>query len=349
MKTALDLNHLSSGMVTVKPVLNSMGQIILPPNFKLTEHTIDLLKRWKINSLEVSYSEDELPNSFGVTALKKKDTFADSYAKTINEAKIIFDYMRDTEELPFCDLQELAYKKLPALLQTEDILHQLYCLKPAVDYTHMHAIDVGIISGLIGKWSGLSGERLKLLILSGLIHDIGKSQIPQTILEKKELLTFEEMNILKLHPEYGYYMLKSIPSVCFDVMNAVLQHHEREDGSGYPHGHHSSLICPFAKIIAIADVYDAMTSNRVYKNRVTPFKAFDTLSKEMITHFDREYCEIFIRKALKSFIGDTVYLNNKSSAIIKAYNAFLSVQPVVEYQGDLIDLSEISYIFIEEF
>jgi hypothetical protein len=127
------------------------------------------------------------------------------------------------------------------------------------------------------------------------MHDIGKSQIPKAILEKPGKLTREERKTINLHPEYGYYMAKNIRGILSEVPYAILQHHERENGDGYPKKLVSSNINLSAKIVAVADVYDAMTTERIHQKSVTPFTALETLIEDMFIRLDKECCKALIR------------------------------------------------------
>lgn len=339
MGKILGLKELHPGMVIAAPVLTSNQQVVLQENIELTSHLINLLHRWNIKSICVKAERHRKIAEF--TRNPSSVNFNEPYKQAVQEAKKTFEYMRKKEKVPYFDFYKLAYGSLYELTCKKNALASLYYLKAPVDYIYLHAVDVGIIAGLIGRWCGLEHRDIKKLILAGLMHDIGKSQIPISILEKPGLPTLEEMDVLKLHPTYGYYMVKSIPGIDLEVQQAILQHHERENGCGYPGGSSASGIHSFAKILAIADVYDAMISNRVYKNSVTPFAALDTLANQIVTHFDRKYCEIFIRNSMKTLIDATVLLSDHSLAKVVGFNGFLSVNPTVQKNdGQLIDLNE---------
>lgn len=347
MGRTLRLEEINPGMVTAVPVLTANQKVVLQENIELTSHMINLLHRWNIKEICIKgerhrkYSES--------TGNPSHDDFIKPYGQAVQEAKKTFEYMRRREKVPYSDFYKLAYGTLYELTCQKNVLSNLYRLKAPVDYMYLHAVDVGVIAGLIGRWCALGEADIKKLILAGVMHDVGKSQIPLYILERPELLTQEQMDALKLHPTYGYYMVKSIPGIEPEVQQAILQHHERENGSGYPLGSTADGIHAFAKILAIADVYDAMTSNRVYKSSVTPFVALDTLASEIVTHFDRKYCEIFIGNSLKTLINATVLLSDHSQAKVVSFNSFLSVKPIVQKNdGQLIDLNEPGTVSIVE-
>lgn len=350
-KKLLPLNALEPGMVVVDPVLSRDQQIILQPDVQLTSHMINLLQKWKINSVYIRQDPDTkqkpLTHTTNTLSLVPNyqhtvDTsFTMKYQQAITCSADIFEYMRSKETVPYDTLYQLAYQDLYPLIFEPNLLSYLYQQKPAADYTHLHAVDVGLLAGLLGHWCGLEKQTIQELIMSGVMHDIGKSQIPLSILNKPGRFLADEFEILKLHPVYGYYMLKSLSQISTDIKFAVLQHHERENGNGYPAGLQSGRINPFAKIIALADVYDALTSNRVYRKSVTPFEALHSLSNEIFTGFDPRYCKVFIRNVLKRLTGSTILLNDESQARVLRFDCFMSVKPVVQKSdGSLLDLSQ---------
>ena len=345
-KLMLNLNEISAGMVVAEPVLTASKQIVLQPGVELTSHMVNVLHKWKVKSVCVK-SESKVEASHRFIADTGRANFDDRYNHAVQEAKSIFDYMRTNEQLPHTAFYRLSYDSLYDLIYKKNVLNHLYRLKSPLDYTYIHAIDVGIIAGLIGFWSGFEKEEIQKLILAGLMHDIGKSQIPRSILEKPTLLNSEQMDMCKLHPSYGYYMSKSILGIASEIGKGIFQHHERENGSGYPNGLQGHQIHPFAKIIAIADVYDALTSNRVYKKSVTPFEALNILGKQIITYLDQKYCEIFIKNVSKSLIGSIVLLSDQSQAKVIEYNAFQFKPVLQKKEGQLVGLNE-CLSFIED-
>ncbi len=341
----LDLDAIRPGIFTAKPLLSSDNKIILQENTELTSHMINLLKKWKINSVYVRSTPSETifeRQGCPCSQTQSRDSldFFEKYSQAATLASTIFEYMRNSEQVPYHTFHQLAYQDLYQLICEKNVLANLYRLKSTIDYTYLHAVDVGIIAGLIGRLCGFGEQVVQSLILAGVMHDIGKSQIPSSILDKPSKPTTDEMDILKLHPLHSYYMVKNIPKISPAIKYGVMQHHERVNGSGYPAGLSKHHIHPFGKIIAIADVYDGLTSNRVYKKSVTPFTALDVLIKQLFTHFDLKYCKQFIQYALDSLVGSTVLLSDHSQAKVLRFGYFMSAKPVVQKtDGSLLDLN----------
>jgi HD-GYP domain-containing protein (c-di-GMP phosphodiesterase class II) len=139
------------------------------------------------------------------------------------------------------------------------------------------------------------------IIKAGVLHDIGKIKIPLKLLNKKEKLSKEEFEIIKLHPLLGYDIVKNVDSISENVKLAVLMHHEKENGSGYPNGLKGQDIPLYAKICAIADIYDALTTNRAYKKKITPTHAFKILRSMAGDHLNVELLLIFLENAYRCY------------------------------------------------
>lgn len=247
--------------------------------------------------------------------------------------------MRNMEYLPYDLFRQLIYPALYDLLDEPEILTRLYQLKPFMNDIHCHAVNVGLIAGLIGRWCGFQEPVVvQTLILSGVMHDIGNTQIPSSIFNKPAAHTLEEKEILKLHPVYGYDLIKSVPDAFLGIECAI-QHHEREDGSGYPQSIKSAAIHPFAKIIAIADVYDTLTMSND-KKTLNPFSALEIIINKMFLKFDPDYCKIFVRNALHSLNRATVLLSDNTQAAVLYFPSFMSAKPLLKRRnGTSLDLN----------
>jgi HD-GYP domain-containing protein (c-di-GMP phosphodiesterase class II) len=193
---------------------------------------------------------------------------------------------------------------------------------------------------LLAKWLKLDETDIKKAVQSGFLHDIGKSKIPLEILNKKEPLTKDEFSRIKKHPIYGYYILDENNYLDIDVKRAVLLHHERLNSTGYPFSISSDRISIFAKIVSIADVYDAMTSNRIYKGSVTPFMAFEMFLTDGLCLFDTYIMKEFINHISTYFIGSKVILNTGESGRIVYIPPNDVLSPIVLVNGEYASLGK---------
>lgn len=345
MATLLLTKAVQPGMVTAEEVWQK-NQLILQENTVLTANVIHRLVMWGIQTIQVKDiakdSTDGEHNRLAVvkTAMDEDDfVFLQQYTKAVKLTDKLFVHMRTNETLPYEAFRELAMLSLNQLSQRRTVLANLYKAKPFIDYTSRHAVDTGIIAGALGSWLGLPVDQVKMLILSGLLHDIGKTRIPRSILEKPGRLTPTELENMKLHTVYGYYLASKAPAVPTAVQYAILQHHERENGEGYPQKLLSHSIHTYAKIVAVADVYNAMTTERVFQKSVTPFTALETLFNDMYVRLDKKCCMLLIRNICHALLGATVLLSDGSQAEIVHFPHFMSAKPtVIRKNGQVIDL-----------
>jgi len=193
---------------------------------------------------------------------------------------------------------------------------------------------------LAGKWLNLDGDSIRTVIKAGLLHDIGKMKIPVEILNKKAQLSEEEFEEIKKHTLYGYNMAKETKRFSEEVCRAVLSHHERMDKSGYPFGIGCEKIDIFSKILAVADVYDAMTSDRVYKKRDTPFRVFEMFKTEGVKNFDPKIVNVFLNNVSVYYVGSKVFLNTGETGEIAYIPPQSITEPVIRIGQEYIDLAQ---------
>ncbi len=186
----------------------------------------------------------------------------------------------------------LFYEKLRKIL-IDVIKSLIIALEARDEYTRGHSERVQMYSQIIGEELGLHRDVLMNLQLSAILHDIGKIGIPDSILRKDSKLTEEEFEVIKQHPLIGYKILSSIEDIEEEILNGVLWHHERYDGKGYPNNLSGKKIPFFARIIAVADTFDAMTSDRPYRKGLPPDTAFEEIIRNKGSQFDPEVVEAF--------------------------------------------------------
>jgi len=162
-------------------------------------------------------------------------------------------------------------------------------------YTHTHSLNVSVYALCLGKYMGIANNDLVNLGTSALLHDLGKSKINNAIINKQEKLTELEFKEIKNHPFYGYLLAKKLGIDNRDVLSGIHYHHEKMDGTGYPKGLKKNEIPLFARIISICDTFDALTTNRSYKESIGTFDTLLLMKKEMSNNFDSSIINDFIR------------------------------------------------------
>lgn len=221
----------------------------------------------------------------------------------------------------------------------EYILRCLDAIRNWNEYTYYHCLNVAFYSALIGNWLRLPESDLLNVIEAALLHDIGKTKISNEIINKKGSLLSNEYKEIKRHTIYGFNLITKNMHLKEDVKNAILMHHEREDGSGYPFGYTGKQISKIAKIVAIADVYDAMTSERAYSRKSTPFEAFDMFLTEGVKLFDTYIIDVFLKKIAPYYVGYKVKLNTGGIAEIVHIPSNCVSRPVIRAGTEYIDFS----------
>ncbi|WP_460280988.1 HD-GYP domain-containing protein [Clostridium sp. CTA-5] len=217
------------------------------------------------------------------------------------------------------------------------------------DTIYRHSVNVAAISSLLGEWLNFDNRKIKLLIYSALLHDLGKTQIDNNIFDKPSALTMKDYKEIKTHSLLGYNIIKKLNFLDKAVCQGILMHHEREDGSGYPLGIKGDKIPKFAKIIAIADVFDAINSDRSYRKKKSPFEAIQIIRKESLGKLDYNYCNVFLNHIINYYMGRDVMLNNEEIGKIVQMDINKLDKPLIFLNNEFVDLKEKKELKIERF
>ncbi|MBF0529874.1 MAG: HD-GYP domain-containing protein [Deltaproteobacteria bacterium] len=198
------------------------------------------------------------------------------------------------------------------------------------EYTFTHSLNVASLAISFGRHVGLPRKELKRLGLGAIFHDLGKIHIPEKILCKAGKLDDQEFSVIKMHPDIGCSILaEQYPDLPSDVVLIVRHHHERQDGSGYPTAMSGSQIPPFITISGMCDVYDALSSDRVYHKGMLPHEALKVVFSLRVNHFPPEWVEKFVQCLGIYPIGTTVRLNSGEVAVVMTINTSNLLQPVL--------------------
>lgn len=321
----ISIDSAEPGMMVGKSIYNEKGSILVNYRVKLTNK---LISRMKEKGLPGLYIDDDLSADINV-----EDLISDELGIKATKAlkKMDIDAALDVAN----DLTE-------ELSLNGDINVNLVSLRMNSDYTYKHSVSVAVLSVLTGIGIGLKKAMLKELAAAALLHDIGKINIPIEILDKPGPLTEEEYEKIKQHSELGYEKLKGNINISSKTKMGVYMHHENINGSGYPMGLKDDQIYMFAKIIHIADVYDAITNERAYKKAQPPQEAIEFLMSNSGSMFQPEYVKAFITYIPVYPKGRNVELSDGEIAVVVENRQMNTLYPVVRRLSDgvTIDLSE---------
>jgi HD-GYP domain-containing protein (c-di-GMP phosphodiesterase class II) len=234
----------------------------------------------------------------------------------------------------------IAEKMVNQMIENAPVSVDMIDLRNFDDYTYRHSVNVAVLSTVIGMHLGYTKEYLNELCTAALLHDIGKQMLYPEILNKPGFLTDDEYEHIKEHPQMAYDILKERMDISAKVRISVLSHHENEDGSGYPRGLKGDEIFAFAKIIHVADVFDALTSKRPYKQPYAKSEAVEYLMGNCGRLFDTKVVEAFINSISVYPKGMEVLLSDGRRGIVSA-NRNNSLRPVVRlFNGEEINLND---------
>lgn len=247
--------------------------------------------------------------------------FVDSVTKTIEEGGIV-----NLE-----GARPLVRQCVDSIKANPNALFWLARVKSQDAYTAEHSLRVAIFAIAFGRFMDMTEEDLEIVGLCGLLHDLGKLKIKPDILNKPSRLDPEEMNVMQKHAEFGWRMLQSSPGSVPDiVLDVTRHHHERLNGTGYPDGLKAQQISRFARLIAIVDVYDAITSDRVYRGALSSSEAIRILYEGREEQFDPDMIEAFIRMVGVYPPGSLVELTTGEVAIVRGSHPAHRLKPRVE-------------------
>lgn len=220
------------------------------------------------------------------------------------------------------------------------ILSLINALAPVDEYLQRHCVNVGLLNGLFGQWIGLNKNEVDKLVLVGLLHDCGKAMVPPTVLNSPRKLTIVEFEVIKMHPVFSYELLKDFPE---PVRRAARCHHEKVNGRGYPDRYERDNIPMEARITAISDIYDAMVSQRAYKNGKSPFSTMAMLQRLSETDVDSRLVSIFIKSMPCELIDKAVVMSDGSIGIVKAFYPDDIEHPAIDIDGHIIKSNDSLY------
>ncbi|WP_294377290.1 HD-GYP domain-containing protein [uncultured Clostridium sp.] len=298
------------------------GAFLLRKGTILTQDNIDRLERFDISGV---YIEDGRKNPVLDEKLRRESVCI------LNQ---IFDLCENTQailnEATIKQIESISNKLVDNIYKNEEISVSISDLQTYDMNTYMHSLSVAVISIAIGTALYLDKKSLCRLGVSALLHDIGKLKIPIEIINKPSKLTEEEYEIIKFHPQFGGDYVMENESISQDIYEGIVSHHEKVNGTGYPNKLKGNDIPLFGKIISVADVYDALTGKRAYREPVKPSEAVEYIMAGVGSSFDYDIVKAFLKRIEPYPIGACVRLSDKRHGIVIKGNRENPLRPVIK-------------------
>ena len=322
-KKRILVNDLEIGMVLADDVISTSGLMLVPKDTQLNEKHVFKLKLYQVYSINVYVPENSettptnipssQPNNYINSLNKSFDRFKDTYLEQEENLKSTLTDISDGKPVKITDLLSISTSIVTSIRTKSDLFNYIHHLKTSDDYTYAHCLNVSMLCNVFANWLRLSKTEIEEVTVAGLLHDIGKTKIDSNILNKPGKLTPEEYEEIKNHPRYSYEIIKS-QDISDAIKTGILLHHEKIDGSGYPLGLKGDDIHDYAKIISIVDIYDAMTSNRSYHSKFSPFRVIQMFEQESYGLLDTRLLFIFLENIAHNYLGSDVLLSTGEEA-----------------------------------
>lgn len=351
--------ELIPGMISGEDVYSLSGQLLIPRGVQITPAIISLLSSHALHSIKINTAVNasitsagiEIPPSYN-EKVRSSEEFKQFYQNYHSHIQNFQTNINDvvTKNAPL-DVDYLMNETLSLLYQNGKSVHALDMLMNIRDYddcTYTHCVNVALICNVLARWLQLSEAEQQLAMACGLFHDIGKMNIPRELLEKQGKLTPQEFELVKAHALEGYMLLNRY-DINQQIKNAALMHHEKCDGSGYPYGLRGAQIDPYAKLVCIADIYDAMTSRRPHRSAFCPFSVIAEFEQEGFQKYDTRFILVFLENVVNTYINQRVRLSDDREGEIIFINKISLSRPTIKCtDGTFLDLSEVKDLYIEE-
>lgn len=349
---ALSIDKLQPGMQLARTVVNDDMVVILAENTLLTKAHITRLSFLNIPSVYIKDEYELSPNYQSVMAIfNRGNAFAAEYREVIRAVNTIFEATAKNDEVPVEKSQTLVHDSLAPMSKQSGVIDYLYSLNHMADDVYNHSVRTAILAGVIGKWLHKTPDEINELILAGFLHDIGKTKFPARLQSRRaETLNEDDFEVYMQHTIDGSHLLNANPKIPNGVKLAAFQHHECMDGSGFPFASKSEEIHEFARVIAIADLYDNITTEREGFVRQTPFTAIAKITEQMYTKLDPAISVTILKRIKDAFLGSKVMLSNGLTGTIVNYPSDFAEHPLVRIdQQNIIDLNQHKDITIVEY
>lgn len=354
MLTRVGASSLIEGKVLARDIYSPNGQLLLHQGTVLKPAHLKKLNQMGCQDIYIYQDEadsmipDNEPDKFAFGSENEETLLPHVFNYAAEHLREMMQGIEAGHSVRKTEVEETFNLLYPEVMNTNNVIRCLGNLRKKDEYTLQHSVSVSVIAIKIGQVMGLTSVELKEIGIAGLLHDIGKCKIPLDILNKPGALSREEFKEIQKHPVYGYQVVSKIPFLDTNIMMAVLQHHEHQDGKGYPLHTIGRNIHIYSSIVAVADVFDALTSDRVYRPRMSLLQAAAEIVRNSCGHLEPHVTQQFFDYLSAVAPGETVLLNTGEEATVIMMNKNEPVCPLVMVGDRFIDLNVVRDIYIQE-
>ncbi len=325
----IPIENVKPGMKLARAIFrNQDGKVLLRPSVVLKPSYIQKIKDLKYEFIYIMEPGDDELNLSNLEPIKEETLF-----QARGLVKKYFTLLKQSKNVEIAEIKSVIRDIVDEIIRNPNIVYNMVDIRSHDDYTYSHSVNVCVISVMIGIALNLNRTQLETLGIGAMMHDIGKIMIDNKILNKPTKLEPQESELVRRHARDGYELLRKKANINFLSSHIVFQHHEREDGSGYPRGLTGKRIHSFSKIVAVADAYDAMTSNRVYQKEITSLQAIEVIKQEASRKFDPAVVEAFLQVVAPFPVGSTLIFKNGAKGIVKSVSKHECMVELIEGSG----------------
>lgn len=321
----VSIDMLEDNMILARDVVYREILVLRKGSKNIHQYTQKLYKL----GIKYLYIEDNICNSYDTSDTISEDTKQLCKKTLVNTMNALVNHRSISLNEINCSIEHIIND-----ITTKNIRNSLTDIRTIDEYTFTHCISTTVYALLIGRNMKYSKHMLEQLTIGALLHDVGKILLDSNILYKKEPLSDMELKYVKLHVMKGYEFIKNCPDIPELSKNVVLHHHERLDGSGYPNGLKENQLDSFSKIAGIADVYDALISDRCYRKKWKTNAALKFLLENSSTKFDADMLRVFMQNIAIFPNGSIVRLSDGRMALVKEQNTNMPLRPIIKIFAD---------------
>lgn len=350
--TYVRVQDLKLGSTVAEDIFANTQTPIVYKNTKINHEHIHVFKAFNINkvlvymasndSKEKKVTDENIPTFVSkIAPVETYNSFERLYFDAVNVYKKEFSNWVAGAKIDIGKIRSIILPLVEKVLENRSYIFDLNNYSIPKDYLYHHCVATGLISAVLAQKLGLERGNCIQIALAGTFADCGMSKVSERIRNKKETLTALEFAEIRKHPIHSYMLIKDLPVLKSDMKEAILKHHERLDGSGYPMGKKIPSNIDYSQIIAVADVFHAMICERLYRAKQSPFVVIEMIKESEFGKFDIKVVQALIDLIVDLPIGTKVELSNLERGEVMFINKYVPTRPLVKLEstGEIIDLS----------